>query len=313
MAAGMYATIAPASAEEIVVTSWGTNLNSVPYAVAMEKGFFKDAGVDVSSILSTSGGGTAVRNVLASATPYGEVALEAAIAAVKQGLPVVIVNAACRTVSEAAWVTKPDSSIKTIQDLAGKKVAFTRPKSVSEMLLIQSLGASNIKIDSVERVAAGGYREGLTLLDNGGVDVAPVIEPMRSTVQDRYREVFSAISLLKPMITTVGITTREFAQKEPKKLAAIIEGRRKAVEYVYAHPDEAAELMAKRSEMKADVLKASIQHVIGSKFWVAGELEPVELNNLVDGLKVIGQIEGDVKWSELVDQSFLAADQRRGL
>jgi NitT/TauT family transport system substrate-binding protein len=300
-----------ARAEEIVVTSWGANLNSIPYAVGMEKGFFKEAGINLTSILTTSGGGTAVRNVLASATPYGEVSLDAAISAIKSGLPVIIVNAACHTVSEAAWVAKRGSGIKGIKALQGKKVAYTRPKSVSEMLLILSLSGGGVDIDSVKRVAAGGYREGLTLLDNGAVDVAPVIEPLRTGVEDKYDEVFQAVDILKPMITTVGITTREFAQKEPRKLAAIIAGYRKAVEYTYAHPDEAAEIMAKHSSMKADLLKRSMRHVIPSKFWSSGELVPTELNNMVDGLRVIGMIDGDVEWSKMIDQSFLPENVRR--
>src|SRR5690606_39184566 len=146
-------------------------------------------------------------NVLASATPYGEVSLEAAISAARSGLPVVIVNAACRTVSEAAWVTKPGSSLKGIKSLVGKRVAYTRPKSVSEMLLILSLGGASIDVNSVKRVAAGGYREGLTLLDNDAVDVAPVIEPMRTSVADKCREIFRAVDCPQPTPTTVGSTT----------------------------------------------------------------------------------------------------------
>src|SRR5581483_8144716 len=65
----------PACADEITVTQWKVGLYGVPYAVAMDKGFFKAAGIDVTGILGSQGGGTSVRNLLASPTPYGEVAL----------------------------------------------------------------------------------------------------------------------------------------------------------------------------------------------------------------------------------------------
>ena len=305
------AAVNAAHADEIVVTSWGANLNSVPYAVGMEKGFFKDAGIDINSVLTTSGGGTAVRNVLASAMPYGEVSLDAAISAVKSGLPIVIVNASCRTVSEAAWVAKPGANITSIKALPGKRVGYTRPKSVSEMLLILSLTSASIDINSVSRVAAGGYREGLTLLDNDAVDVAPVIEPLRTSVEDTYRQVFRAVDYLKPMITTVGITTREFAASNPRKIEAIINGYRQSVQYTYDHPDDAAELTAKRTDMKADLLKRAIAHVIPSRFWSDEALRPSELGNMVDGLRVVGMIDGDVDWSKLIDQSFLPENLRQ--
>ena len=83
--AALAATLAlaalPATAEEISVTHWGALMYGTPYAVAMEKGLFKQAGVDVTGILTSQGGGTTMRNVLAGGLPYGEVALSAVIAA----------------------------------------------------------------------------------------------------------------------------------------------------------------------------------------------------------------------------------------
>jgi hypothetical protein len=70
-------------AEEIAITQWGQSLYGAPFAVAMEKGLFKKAGIDITGIIGSAGGGTTVRNILAGATPYGEVALPAALAAAR--------------------------------------------------------------------------------------------------------------------------------------------------------------------------------------------------------------------------------------
>jgi len=59
--ASMLATGLPGrviAAEQIVVSNYGVAANGMPYAIAMEKGFFKEEGADVSGILSSSGGGT---------------------------------------------------------------------------------------------------------------------------------------------------------------------------------------------------------------------------------------------------------------
>src|ERR1700704_6427483 len=130
---------AVARADEISVTQWGNSLYGLPYAVALEKGLFKKAGIDITGILSSGGGGTTVRNILASPTPYGEVAVSAALAAQRQGLDVIIVNVGTRSVAESSVVTMPNSGIKTVADLVGKKVAITSPKGVSEMLLMMVL------------------------------------------------------------------------------------------------------------------------------------------------------------------------------
>jgi ABC-type nitrate/sulfonate/bicarbonate transport system substrate-binding protein len=81
-----------ASAVALNVTHWQEGMYGVPFAVALEKGYFKEAGLDVSGFLTSQGGGSTVRNAMASEVPYGEVALPAAIAAIKQGVPLVIVH-----------------------------------------------------------------------------------------------------------------------------------------------------------------------------------------------------------------------------
>ena len=63
---GLAALALPARAETITVTHWGAAFYGAPYAVAMEKGFFKKRGVDITGILTSAGGGTSVRNTLAA-------------------------------------------------------------------------------------------------------------------------------------------------------------------------------------------------------------------------------------------------------
>ena len=57
----------------------------MPFAVAMEKGMFKAEGANVTGILSSPGGGTTLRNMLAGSAPFAEVNPNAVIAAIQQG------------------------------------------------------------------------------------------------------------------------------------------------------------------------------------------------------------------------------------
>src|SRR3954451_14355760 len=122
----------PASCEEISVTQYQASFYGVPYTVAHDKGLFKKDGIDITGFIGSGGGGTTVRNILASPTPYGEVAIAAALAAAGQGLDIVFVNTGTRTVAESSLVTMPNSDVKSLEDLQGKKVAITSPKSMTE-------------------------------------------------------------------------------------------------------------------------------------------------------------------------------------
>ena len=131
------------------------------YAIAKEKGYFKEAGLDVTGFLTSAGGGTTVRNVLASELPYGEVALPAVIAAAQQGLELTIVHAGVASVSDQVWITrKDDERIKTVQDLDGKKLGYSSPKSVTDMITSMMLDANGLT-GKVERKSIGGIGSGL--------------------------------------------------------------------------------------------------------------------------------------------------------
>jgi NitT/TauT family transport system substrate-binding protein len=304
----------PATAEEISVTQWGQSLYGAPFAVGMDKGLFKKAGIDITGVIGSGGGGTTVRNILASPTPYGEVALSAALAAASQGgLDLVIVNVGTRTVAESTLVTMPNSDIKTIDDLVGKKVAITSPKSSSEMIFLMELKAKGIDASKITRVAAGGYPPALTMLEQGAVSAAGLIEPLSIIRKDRYRTVLAAKDVLPPMTTSVGITTREFAKAHPEKIKAIIAGRRAAVEAIYANPDEAAAILQKTWNFDPAIAKVAVENMIGPKMWSPGDFDRTELERTVDGLRLIGEVKGEIDWDKLIDQSFLPADLQHKL
>jgi NitT/TauT family transport system substrate-binding protein len=300
----------PAKAEEISVTHWGVLMYGAPYAVAMEKGLFKQAGIDITGILTSKGGGTTMRNVLAGGLPYGEVALSAVVAAAREGIDVRIVNSGVQTVADILWVTMPNSDIKTVHDLVGKKMSITSPKSVTDMLTIMVLEKSGIPLDKVERPALGGIGAGLTALESGAVQAAAMLDPIWSARKDKYRPVFFTKDILGSMTQTVGVTTAEFARKEPQKLRAIIAGRRAGVDYLYANPKESAAIFAQVYNLKPEVAETAINNMVQLQYWSRGNFDIKGMNEFIRGLKIIGEVQGEVDWDRLIDRSFLPADLR---
>jgi NitT/TauT family transport system substrate-binding protein len=299
---------ASARAEQISVTHWGVLMYGAPYAVAMDEGFFKEEGVEITGILTSKGGGTTVRNVLAGGLPYGEVSLAAAVAAAQEGIDIRIVNTGAASVADILWVTMPDSPVKSIKDLAGKKLAYTSPKSVTDMLSIMALKAEGVDLEQVERISAGGIGSGLTALQQGGVAAAPILDPVWSREQDNYRPVFFVKDVLPPMTQTVGITTAEFAESDPETLQAIIAGRRKGVDFIYDNPKQAAAIFAAAYKIDKALAERAIQNMVDVEYWGRGGFDFKAMDHMVEGLRIIGEVDGPVEWDTLVDQSFLPAD-----
>jgi NitT/TauT family transport system substrate-binding protein len=310
IAAALAAT--PASAAKLTVTQYGRIIATLPWAVALEKGMFKEAGLDIDGVTAGSGGGTSMRNLLASEIPVGEVSTSVVLAAAKTGVGLKIIYAASNHVGELAWAAKPDSGIKSIKDLVGKKIAFTNPKSTTEMIVRYALKKEGLT-DKVEALPLGGLGPALTALSQGAVAAAPLNDPRMTLHPKDYHILFYAWQYYPKFSWSVGVTTDDYAKAHPDIVRKIVAVHRKAVEFVYAHPAEAAEVYAKVWNVKLDEAKAILPKYYDWQHWNSGAFSKEGLDALVDGLRSVGELSGPVDWSKLIDQEYLAKDMQQPL
>ena len=313
---GLFAAVlcaaATARADTITVTHWGAAFYGAPYAVAMEKGFFKKHGVDITGILTSQGGGTSVRNTLAGDLPFGEVALPAAVEAINNGVPLRIIGGGVQTVADILWMAKKGSPLHGIKDLVGKKVGFTSPGSVTNMLILMAFKAQGIDAKSVKLVPAGGIGANVSAVVNGAIDAGMSGEPVWAQNEDKLQPVFWTKDVLPPNMTqTVAVTTEEFAKTGGAKLRGIIEGRREGVNYIMAHPDEAAEITAKAYNGDPALYKKVFARFVAMHYWSDGRFDYDGMNRMVEGLQIVGKQKGAVDWGKIVDTGFLPADLRK--
>ena len=298
-----------AGAETITVTHWGAAFYGAPYAVAIAKGLFKQRGVDISGVLTSTGGGTSVRNTLAGDLPYGEVALPAAIEAIRAGQPLKIVCAGAESVADILWIAKPDSPLNSIHDIVGKKIGYTSPGSVTNMLILMAMKAQGIDASKVTLVPAGGIGANLTAVLSGAIDAGMSGEPVWSQEKSKVKPVFWTKDVLPPDMTqTVGIVTDELAKSGPERIRAIIEGRREGVKFIEAHPDEAADIVAKTYNIDPALTREVFRHFLEIKYWSEGALNYAAMDRMAEGLKIVGKLKEPIDWQKISDLSFLPQD-----
>jgi len=301
-------------AEQIVVSNYGVAANGMPYAVAIEKGFFKEAGADISGILSSSGGGTTVRNLLGGNLPYGEIDLAGTVAAIQQGADLKIISDNVLTVGEFVWATMPNSPIHTLQDLKGKKIGFTNPRSTSEALDILILETVGLKPEEAELVKTGGFGESVVALNVGLIDAAPIADPVWSKNEGELRIIVKASDALPPLCNVIGVATGAAVAEKGDLLKAILRGRRKAVEFMYSNPDEAGMIVAKVYNLEPVIAEKAIHNLVssngksGTPYWGPGKFDIEGMNRMIRAQKIVGALTGDVDWSKIVDTRFLPDD-----
>jgi len=305
-------TSSRARAETITVTHWGGQFYGVPYAVAMEKGYFKKNGIEVTGILTAAGGGTAVRNTLAGGIPFGEVSLAAAVQAINAGQKLIIIGAGTWSVADQMWVVKNDSALKGFKDLVGKQVAYTAPGSVSNMIILMALKANGITPQQVKLVPAGDLGANISAVASGAVDAGFSDELFYAQHKELVKPLFMVRDVLDPrMMQTVMITTAEYAKAHPDIIKGLITARREGLVYAIDHPNEAADITAKAyNNPNIELFRNHVQELIKVNYWSDGRLDYPSMNHMVEGLQITGQMKGDVDWPKYVDTSYLPADLR---
>lgn len=303
----------PARAEDIVVSNYAVSANGMPYAVAEAKGYFKEEGANVTGILSSAGGGTTLRNMLAGSAPYAEVNPNAVILGIQQGAEIKIISDNVLTVAEFVWAVKPDSPIKTIKDLKGKKFGYTNPRSTSQALATMVLETAGLKTGDVEMVKTGGFGEGVAALDIGVVDIAPVPEPLWSEFQKKYRAIARASDLLPPLANVVGVAANSVTPPKAAFIRAVIRARRRAVTYMEQNPDESGDIVAKVYNLDPVFARNAVKNLItsrtaGIEYWGSGQIHLDGLRRAIEVQKMVGAITGDVDAEKLVDTQYLPDD-----
>lgn len=119
-------------------------------------------------------------------------------------------------------VTKPDSPVKSPQDLAGKRVAVNTFKNVVELVARSALQTNGVDSNTVQFVDIP-FPDMIPALQNGQIDAAVMVEPFITQAATSL----GAVSVLDAASGPTGgipiggvAATAEFAQKNPNTVKA---------------------------------------------------------------------------------------------
>jgi NitT/TauT family transport system substrate-binding protein len=161
---------APAAAEETLKLTVGQrgNWDTSVSEIGQRAGIFKKHGLAL-EIVYTQGSGETQQPVVAGAVDIGvAVGIMGALSFYAKGAPVRIIGAETTGASDLYWYVKADSPIRSLEDTAGKTIAFSTKGSSTDGIvtaLIKQYGLT------AKPVATGSPSSTLTQVMSGQVDV----------------------------------------------------------------------------------------------------------------------------------------------
>jgi NitT/TauT family transport system substrate-binding protein len=244
----------------IAIPQKGLFDTTMPTWVADKKGFLKDAGIKA-EIFWTSGGAETVRVVTAGSADIGlATGTESVITAFLKGSAVRIISAEMTGSPDLFWLVRADSPYKTLRDLDGKSIGFSRPGSSTHMVL--QLAAEQFKIKPT-LVPVGAPPDSFTALMTKQIEAGWSSPPtfLDRVEKGEVRIVFKGSELegVRGVTTRVNFVSAEFYEKNPKVVKAFLSALKKSIDAMYDNPKETVAIFAELNQVTPALAEAGFK------------------------------------------------------
>ncbi len=242
---------------------WTPNTNHTGLYVARDKGYYREAALNV-EIVQAQEGGTVEQLVAAGRLDFGISYQEGVTQARVEGLPIVSVAAVIQH-NTSGFASRADLGIKTPKDFEGKKYgAYGSPV---ERAVIQGLmECAGADVEKVEFVDIGST-DFFVATERGDVDFAWIFQGWTGMEAEGRGVALNTVMMnglncVPDYYTPVLITSEKLIAERPGLVRDVVQATAQGYLYAIDSPDEAADLLlAAAPELDADLVRRSQRYL----------------------------------------------------
>ena len=257
--------------------------------VVRDQHLLENRGYNVTWVLS-AGSNKANEGLRAKGLDFGSTAGSAALVARANGTPIKIIDVYSKPEWTALVVGK-SSTINSVADLKGKKIAVTKGTD-PYFFLLQSLATAGLSPADVEIINLQ-HADGKTALERGDVDAWSGLDPfMAQTVQQQG----SRLLYRNPDFNSYGVLNvrEDFIAVHPGAVQSVVNSYEEARKWAKAHPDELAALLASQAKVTPSVAQEELRRTALDIEPAPGDPQRIVLTNIVP----IAVADADIKSDE---------------
>jgi NitT/TauT family transport system substrate-binding protein len=243
-----------------------------PFHLAMKEGFFKDEGLNIEFVDAPSGGESVGKLVsgevdisYSSYTPF--FLAESRKAAQDKGGIKLVADASSAGPNSCMVVATPDSSVKNIKDMAGKRVAVTATGTISDLLTMSTLKTNGVDHKSIKWVETP-FPATSAALKGKRVDAAFVTEPFLtiSMKEAGAQPIFDVATGPTADMPTAGwASSGEFVKANPNTVAAFQRAMQKGTDLALSDRSKVEPMLVEFSGVDQDTAKMATLLTFQSK------------------------------------------------
>ena len=224
--------------KKITVAQFGQDkyLIYLPFYLAMEKGFFRDEGLDIH--IKYSGNDDQVfATVLKGEAQFGIGDPIFTAISREKGAKGKVVASIVDGVSVWGITKKNIKRIEKVDDLAGLKIGTFPAPSTVYTLIRNTINVNKVKLGKTDVVQAP-IGSGIALLENGSADIAMALEPDASIAESKgYTIVYSMAKFYGSFAFTGVTTTEDYIKSDKQTVQNFVNAIERALQYVRGNQD----------------------------------------------------------------------------
>jgi ABC-type nitrate/sulfonate/bicarbonate transport system substrate-binding protein len=224
-------------------------------AIADEKGYFKEVGLEVAMDFHPSGR-SCLEAVSRGQAEVGTVA-DIAFAAKVFEEPSIRILASIGTTQGSQIIARKDRNIQTPADLKGKRVGFT-PGTTSDYFLYAFLTRQNIPQTEIMWVEIPAERQTEALV-SGEVDAASVFDIYGFEAKKKLGNIAVSWDAQNNLSYHWLLVAREGLTHSPEKLERLLRALIKARDFALSHDEEARRIIARKWNLDPSTLEQAWQ------------------------------------------------------
>jgi NitT/TauT family transport system substrate-binding protein len=310
LAATALTPLAATAADISLRLPWILNVQGAGYVMAKEKGFYEEAGLNV----TIEPGGPNLNStalVAAGANTFGTNDVNGIIMGANQGMDLVMV-AACFQRHPAGVITLAESGIREPADLAGKTLAYTEggPWTLTRAMLARA----GVDLASINLVVSPSTE----LLINRNVDAKTgftVNEPIAVELAGLPTHLIVPADWGIQTYAEVIFTTRDFLEANPDTVRAFVAASIRGYEYAYANPEETVATVTGINNQldpvqQTEQLRRQVDYIFTADTEEKGlcTIDPTVIADTMEVLKEFAGLETTLDVSTLYSLDFLPAE-----
>jgi NitT/TauT family transport system substrate-binding protein len=290
-----------------------------PYFTALDKGWYRDEGLDV-KILRGAGGGDTIKRIAVGQGEAGSADFSGVVAAkANEDIKVKAIGAYFRRPPHSIFV-REGTGINSARDLEGKTLSIT-PGNSHQILFPLLAKLAGFKAESVKWVTMDGAAMGPALI-TGRVDGAPFFANHEARLQKQAKAQGTSLRRIAyadsgfDMYSLVIFAREDSIARDPEPLRAFLRGSVKGIRYAFAreHLEEGARILLKYNpevDLDAAVGAATVasgysmtEEVTGGRVAI-GQFEPARIDKSRDVYTEYMQLKRRVPSGDLYTNELL--------